>query len=312
MGSKNRIYDVALSFAGEDRDYVEKVAKCLIAAKINVFYDKYEEAVLWGKDLYVHLQDVYRNKAKFCMMFLSASYAKKVWTNHERQAAQARAFEENREYILPVKLDDTEIPGILPTQGYVDGRVKTPEDICRLLLIKLGKAKDYPDAGVYDDSDFEDHIVVPKIRRTITDLDKKKFLNTSFLEIRAYFEKALKKLEKSNNHISTELEVITSSKFVTLIYVEGELRSQCKLWIGGIFGGNSISFAIGTRGLDINNDNSMNDSATVIDNGKEIYFEILGMVMGRTEGIENIDLKHATASEVARYFWGRAINNLDY
>ena len=48
-------------------------------------------------------------------MFLSQNYARTLWARHELKNAQARAFEENQEYILPVRLDDTEIPGILPT-----------------------------------------------------------------------------------------------------------------------------------------------------------------------------------------------------
>jgi len=42
-------YDVALSFAGEDRVYVEKVAKYLKEKGIKVFYDDYEKTGLWGK-----------------------------------------------------------------------------------------------------------------------------------------------------------------------------------------------------------------------------------------------------------------------
>ena len=62
-------------------------------------------------------------------MFLSEHYARNLWTNHERENAQARAFQENHEYILPVRLDDTEIPGILPTVGYLDLRSMTIEEI---------------------------------------------------------------------------------------------------------------------------------------------------------------------------------------
>ena len=50
-------YHVALSFAGEDRTYVEKVALQLQAEGVDVFYDKFEEADLWGKDLYTHLSN---------------------------------------------------------------------------------------------------------------------------------------------------------------------------------------------------------------------------------------------------------------
>ena len=125
-------YQVALSFAGEDRLYVSKVAKMLRQRRIRVFYDEYEKAILWGKDIYVHLDEVYRKRARFCVLFLSESYKDKLWTNHERESAQARAFEENKEYILPVRLDDTEILGIKPTTGYIhkdDVTIKELEDL---------------------------------------------------------------------------------------------------------------------------------------------------------------------------------------
>lgn len=112
-------YQVALSFAGEDRPYVSQVAKFLRQRKVRVFYDEYENVSLWGKDLYVHLDEVYRKRARYCVVFLSRHYKNKLWTNHERESAQARAFQEREEYILPVKIDSTEIPGIRPTIGYV-------------------------------------------------------------------------------------------------------------------------------------------------------------------------------------------------
>ena len=52
---KDYKYDIALSYAGEDRTYVEKVAENLKNKNINVFYDRYESAFLWGKNLYDHL-----------------------------------------------------------------------------------------------------------------------------------------------------------------------------------------------------------------------------------------------------------------
>lgn len=64
-------YDVVLSFAGEDRDYVELVAEFLELHSVVVFYDKYEEATLWGKDLAEHLDGVYRKQGRFCVMFIS-------------------------------------------------------------------------------------------------------------------------------------------------------------------------------------------------------------------------------------------------
>ncbi|MFN6568915.1 TIR domain-containing protein [Dendronalium sp. ChiSLP03b] len=132
-------YQVALSFAGEDRNNAEKLAEILINKRIKVFYDLYEQADLWGKDLYQHLQTVYRDKALFTVVFISEAYAKKLWTRHELEQMQARAFEENREYILPLKIDDTIIPGINKTTGYIDLRSTTLEEVGELLEKKLTK-----------------------------------------------------------------------------------------------------------------------------------------------------------------------------
>lgn len=130
-------YDIALSFAGEERVYVDRVANILRERGVSVFYDLFEEADLWGKDLYAHLVDVYQNRAKFTVMFISKAYASKLWTNHERRAAQARAFQESQEYILPVRFDDTEIPGVLPTIGYIHLEGRSPDSLVSLITRKL-------------------------------------------------------------------------------------------------------------------------------------------------------------------------------
>lgn len=135
--SRNTKYDIALSFAGEDREYVDEVARLLQNKGISVFYDLFEEEKLWGKNLYDYLSDIYQNKARYTIMFISAFYKEKLWTNHERQAMQSRAFQESQEYILPARFDDTEIVGVLPTIGYIDLRTKTPEQFVQIIERKL-------------------------------------------------------------------------------------------------------------------------------------------------------------------------------
>lgn len=132
-------HDVALSFAGEDRAYVEMVARFLQAHGASFFYDDYHAVDLWGKDLYAHLSEVYAKAGRFVVMFVSRHYAEKVWTNHERQAAQSRALREKGEYILPVRFDDTPIDGLLPTIGYLDARRLSPEVLAAKILEKLGR-----------------------------------------------------------------------------------------------------------------------------------------------------------------------------
>ncbi len=90
-------FDVALSYASEDRSYVDKLASILTNMGINIFYDKYDKIGMWGKDIYDYFSSVYSERARYTVIFISKDYAKKVWTNHERRAAQAMAIKENKE-----------------------------------------------------------------------------------------------------------------------------------------------------------------------------------------------------------------------
>lgn len=140
MGKKRSYdYDVAISYAGEDRAYAEALASALRHRGITVFFDGYEQSTLWGKNLYTYLSDLYQNRARYCVAFLSRHYATKLWTNHEQEAAQARAFQENEEYILPIRLDSTAIPGLRPTVAYLNWSTGAPAYVAEMIVKKLGK-----------------------------------------------------------------------------------------------------------------------------------------------------------------------------
>jgi DnaJ-class molecular chaperone len=46
---------------------------------------------------------------------------------------------EKAEYILPIRLDDSDLPGLNPTVGYIDLRTTTVKQVADLLLLKLGR-----------------------------------------------------------------------------------------------------------------------------------------------------------------------------
>lgn len=133
-------YDVALSFAGEDRKYVEEVALFLKKKNIAVFYDYFEEEALWGKNLISYLEEIYTNKSKYCVVFISQYYVQKEWTCYESAAAMVRLLNSNmkqKEYLLPVKFDETKVSGVLSTIGFIDGQKKTPDELGNLIIKKL-------------------------------------------------------------------------------------------------------------------------------------------------------------------------------
>lgn len=107
------------------------------------------------------MSDIYSEKARFCVVFLSKDYAQKLWTRHELKAAQARAFKESEEYLLPARFDDTSIPGLLPTLGYVDLNSLTPEALADLVVEKLG--------SVMGTSSVQEYEIDPALEGSLAD-----------------------------------------------------------------------------------------------------------------------------------------------
>jgi TIR domain len=132
-------FDVAISFAGTERSQAEQLADIVRRSGYAVFSDNHYPEHLWGKNLTVFFDEIFRKRARFCVMFISKEYADRKWTIHEARSAQARALEEKgNEYILPIRVDDTALEGLLPTVGYVP--IETGiEDIATMLLKKLQK-----------------------------------------------------------------------------------------------------------------------------------------------------------------------------
>ena len=134
-------YDVCFSFASEQREYVRQVKDELFKAEFSVFFDEEEQVELWGSFLNEKLDNIYRKESRFCVIFISAEYAKKMWTNHERRSAQARALSDRNDYLLPARFDDTEIEGLPPTIAYIDLRSLTPETFATLIIKKIRSYK---------------------------------------------------------------------------------------------------------------------------------------------------------------------------
>lgn len=131
------IYDFALSFAGEDRAIAEEVAGHLKRHGVRVFYDMDYAPDLLGKDLADHLARLYRDEARYCVVFLSAAYLEKLWCRWERRAAIARALESAAEYVLPYRLEPVDLPSIPNTIGRADLASTPPKQFADLLLRKL-------------------------------------------------------------------------------------------------------------------------------------------------------------------------------
>ncbi len=150
------VYDVALSFAGEQRVFVNEVADIFRSKGIEVFYDEFYEGKLWGEDLHEYLWRVYYKESKYCIMFISKEYTLKAWPTHEKRAALAREVQKLGGYILPVRFDYSEVPGLAPGIKHLkvnvnwpnDGIGKNPSEIVEIFIEKVHKVHQFARARV--------------------------------------------------------------------------------------------------------------------------------------------------------------------
>jgi hypothetical protein len=148
--SNTPAYQVALSFAGEQRDYVERVARALQAKGIKLFYDRFETTQLWGKDGVEFYHQLFATNTSFVVMFISSDYVFKPWTRLERRSALSRALVEKTEFILPVRFDYTPVPGLPDSVIYLRASKYSPEALATLIGERIGvspfalKASDIP------------------------------------------------------------------------------------------------------------------------------------------------------------------------
>lgn len=131
-------FDICVSFAGVQRPIAEELSEKMRALGYQVFYDNFYPEQLWGKDLPVFFDEIYRKKSRYCVIFVSNEYLAGAWTNHERQSAIARGLQERgEEYILPIQVHDIELPGLQTTIGYLTLHSHTIPQIVSILDMKL-------------------------------------------------------------------------------------------------------------------------------------------------------------------------------
>lgn len=132
-------FDVALSFPGEVRDYIEPIVAELEreVGPNSYFYDKNYTAQLARPSLDELLQDIYRNRSKLVVVFLCEKYQEKEWCGIEFRAIKEIIMERQNEKIMFVKMDDGAVEGVFKTDGYIDGRVHTPTEVAGFIKERI-------------------------------------------------------------------------------------------------------------------------------------------------------------------------------
>lgn len=112
-------WDVAISFAGEDRPTVIEFVRELEAKGVFPFYDFNHQAQLWGVDLQQKLAEIYANDALLMVIFISSKYPEKDWTKFEFEIGKLAGKKRPEAYILPIIIEDVPMVGLSSTLGKV-------------------------------------------------------------------------------------------------------------------------------------------------------------------------------------------------
>ena len=130
-------FDFALSFAGENRETAEQLRESLRKRGAEVYYDRHFKSWLLGKRLGGVNQSVYGAWTRYVVVLVSMHYYEKDWCLHEFAIAMQEAKGRPTEFILPVRLDDTILPGLPSDTVYLDLREDSIDAISDYLMEKL-------------------------------------------------------------------------------------------------------------------------------------------------------------------------------
>ncbi len=132
-------FDVSFTFAGESRDIVEQVVIEVekLRDKDSIFYDNNYVGQLARPSLDTLLQDIYRNRSRFIVVFLCEKYQEKKWCGLEFRAVREMIMDKEIQRIMYVRLDSGHVDGVFNTDGYIDGTKYSPQQIAGFINERL-------------------------------------------------------------------------------------------------------------------------------------------------------------------------------
>ena len=146
--SKRR-FRIALSFSGNVRDFVEKVAEQIAAifTRNSVLYDKFHEAEFARPDLAFHLPSLYTDESDLIVVAFDESYTEKEWCGLEWNAIYSLIKGKDSSRIMLLRFSNTPPQGLFGLEGSINAVHKSPYGIAQLILERLaineGKPRDY-------------------------------------------------------------------------------------------------------------------------------------------------------------------------
>jgi len=303
--------DVFVSYTNADEAWAEWIAWLLEDAGLAVVIQKWDFRP--GGNFVLEMQRAATDAAR-TVAVLSPDYLQSAYAAPEWAAAFARDPRGLQRTMVPVLVRPCRPDGLLAQLVHIDLTALEQAAAREALLAglrpgrakpatapafpgQLQSAKAFPGA-----SDTQPAILRPppvRPRRAPTDIEKRRFLREGFNVIADAFRGWLEDLHADDPALDTDFDP-ESGSFRAEIYVGGQLKANCRVWVGGTFGDNGISYAEGSTAR---MGNAVNETLSLAD-GDELAFSAL-MNMGVGKPPAGVDPNRMTAENAAAYLWGR-------
>jgi TIR domain len=245
----DEIYDLAVSFAGEHRDYVERTVRACEELGLRVFYDRNMNNEWWGKNFIREQRKVYSSQTRYFVPFISAEYLAKPIPMDEFSAAMMTAVKLGDGYVLPVLMDDAQVPPELlhPHIHYLRSKDYSPEELAQQLHAKAKQAE-ASGQQVRSVGDVVQEAMELRLPRVVpADFSKYEELQAAFDYLGDQFQAAAPQL-RPRGFVCTVNR--TSDRISIRIERRGDTVYSLDIYKGGSMGDDKLTFGLGHhRGL---------------------------------------------------------------
>lgn len=233
------------------------------------------------------------------------NFIEKNWPKREFNAVFNKEASTGEVRVLPLLVGDQKEKETIINQFFLmnDKLYLSWEGSCDPIVKALQKRLDRPSIRIENEFSkpieniIENKFPMPKIKKIFNQREKDLYINKVFEILKSCFQQALQKMEASYPETETEFTEIHNFKFISKIYVNGELKTQWKIWISNMFGRQEIAYSVGNFSLD--NDNSRNGMLSIEDDGYELYVTLPFGGMN-TQGLES---GKYTPEEAVKFLW---------
>ena len=303
---QNKTYDIAVSFAGEHREYVEQTVKECRTLGLDVFYDRDMSNAWWGKNFILEQRKVYGSQTRYFVPFISSEYLAKPIPMDEFSAAMMTAVKQGDGYVLPVLIGDVQVPPDLlhPHIHYLRAKDYPPRQLARQLQAKVRQAEasgqEVRNIATVVQEAME--LRLPKV--VPADFSKYEELETAFEYLGEQFKAAAPRL-RTKGFICTVNR--TQDRVSIRIEQRGETVYSLDIYRGGSLGDDKLTFGLGHHRSPGNGINGwvqpFFDKKVGQPKLKMMDFSIFGSFGGHD--------REFTKEELFRALWDRIVDQLE-